>query len=248
MTPQEAILLAPRLAEPMRALTGATPAPLLPLGGRPLIEHALDRLAAAGVRRVVINARINAPGQEERLARHLAARPGPPETVLRSEPALPDTGGAIAKALAAGALGPAPFFVVNGDILWLDGPRAALARLAESFDPAKQDGLLLLHRCSQVEGEVERGEFFLDPLGRLRRRGEREVAPFIFAGLQIASPALFEGAASGASDMALAWSRACEAGRLAGLVHDGLWFRLSTPADLAAAESSLHARATGRTR
>jgi len=244
MTPTDAILLAAGSGEPMRPLTGVTPKPLLPLGGRPLIDHALDRLAAAGVSRAVVTAQ----GPSERLARHLADRPPPPTTVLRSESAPLEAGRAVAAALAAGTLGPAPFFVLHGDMLWLDGPLPALARLAQSFRPAKRDGLLLLHRSCQVAGEVGLSDFFLDPLGTLRRRREREVAPFIFAGLQIASPALFADGSRGASGMADAWDRAIEAGRLAGLVHDGLWFRLATLSDLVAAESSLHARATGRTR
>ncbi len=240
----EAILLAAGLGERMRPLTDATPKPLLPLGGRALIDHALDRLAAAGVGRVVVNAH----WQGDRLARHLAARPGPPETMLRHEPKLLGIGGAVAAALATGALGPDPFFVINGDIFWLDGPSPALARLAAGFDPSKRDGLLLLHRSVQVRGEAGMGDFFLDPLGELRRRGEREVAPFVFAGVGIASPRLFDVAPTGVSEMTPLWNRALEAGRLGGLVHDGLWFHLSTPADLAGAESSLHARATGRTR
>lgn len=228
----------------MRPLTDATPKPLLPLGGRLLIDHALERLAAAGVSRVVVNTH----WQGERLARHLAARTAPPVTVVRHEPRLLGTGGAVAAALAAGALGPEPFFIVNGDIFWLDGPSPALARLAQGFDPGNRDGLLLLCRSCQVEGEAGMGDFFLDPLGDLRRRGEREVAPFVFAGVQVAWAGLFDGAAGGALEMAPFWDRALEAGRLGGLVHDGLWFHLSTPADLAGAESSLHERVTGQTR
>jgi len=241
---RQAILLAAGLGERMRPLTEATPKPLLPLGGRALIDHALDRLAAAGVARVVVNAH----WQAERLARHLAARPVMPATLLRHEPRLLGPGGAVTGALADGSLGPEPFFIVNGDIFWLDGPSSALARLAEGFDSGQRDGLLLLHRSVQVEGEAGAGDFFLDPLGTLRRRGEREVAPFVFAGVQAAAAGLFEGAGDGAAQMAPFWDRALEAGRLGGLVHDGLWFHLSMPADLAEAESSLSARTIGRTR
>ncbi|MGH7066308.1 MAG: nucleotidyltransferase family protein [Acetobacteraceae bacterium] len=244
MRPREAILLAAGPGERMRPLTESTPKPLLPLGGRPLIDHALDRLARAGVGRVLVN--VN--WQAERLARHLEKRAGPPVTVLREEPVLLGTGGAVKEALAAGALGPEPFFIVHADILWLDGPTPALTRLAESFDPAKRDALLLLYRSTQVAGEVGFGDFFLDPFGGLTRRQEREVAPFVFAGVEIACPHLLEDAPEGAVEMTTVWDLALAAGRLSGLVHDGLWFQLSTLDDLAAAESSLHARATGRAR
>jgi N-acetyl-alpha-D-muramate 1-phosphate uridylyltransferase len=244
MTPNRAMLLAAGLGMRMRPLTETIPKPLLPLGGRPLVDHALDRLAAAGVSEVVVNTH----WQAERLAAHLAARPGPPRTLVRHEPRLLDTGGSVAAALAAGWVGPEPFFVVNGDILWLDGPRPALARLAEGFDPTKHDGLLLMHRTCQVQGEVGSGDFFLDPLGTLRWREAREIAPYVYAGVQIVSPAIFRTPPPGAFGLPLVWAEALAAGRLAGVVHDGLWFHLSAPADLVEAESSLHARATGRTR
>lgn len=244
MIPKQAILLAAGPGERMRPLTESIPKPLLPLGGRPLIDHALDRLAAAGVGRVLVN--VNWQG--ERLMRHLEKRAGPPATVLIDEPVLLGTGGAVRAALKAGQLGPEPFFIVHADILWLDGPTPALTRLAEGFEAAERDALLLLYRSAQVVGEVGFGDFLLDPFGGLRRRQEREVAPFVFAGVEIAGPGLMHGAPEGTVEMTTVWDQALEAGRLGGLVHDGLWFQLSTLADLAAAESSLHARATGRAR
>jgi MurNAc alpha-1-phosphate uridylyltransferase len=131
--------------------------------------------------------------------------------------------------------------VANGDSVWLDGPTPALDRLAASFDPAEMDALLLLVRSAQVEGEVGRGDFLLDPLGRARRPKERELAPYIFAGVQVLSPALFQGAPKGRFSLNRLYDRAIAAGRLYGLVHDGVWFHLSTPPDLAQAESALRA-------
>ncbi|HWA79515.1 MAG TPA: nucleotidyltransferase family protein [Acetobacteraceae bacterium] len=244
MTPARAMLLAAGLGTRMRPLTDAIPKPLLPVGGKPLIDRALDRLAAAGVEEVVVNTH----WQGEILAAHLARRAGPPRTRLQHESTLLDTGGAVAAALAEGLLGPEPFFVVNGDVLWLDGPHPALVRLSESFDPARHDGLLLVHRTWQVSGEVGAGDFMLDPLGTLRWRKERELVPYVYAGIQLVRPALFRDTPRGAFGMSLVWSRAIEEGRLAAIVHDGLWFHLSTPADLVAAQSGLDARETGRSR
>jgi MurNAc alpha-1-phosphate uridylyltransferase len=236
------MLLAAGLGTRMRPLTASTAKPLLPLGGRPLLDHALDRLAAAGVERVAVNAH----WQAEQLAAHLAARPGAPRTVLCREPALLDTGGGVLAALDV--LGSDPFFVVNGDSFWLDGPTPALDRLAEAWDTAQADAVLLVHRTFQTQAETGPGDFALDKWGLVRRRGDREIVPYIYAGIQLVAPSLLEGAPCGRFSMNLLWDRAIAAGRLHAVVHDGLWFHLSTPADLAAAESTLCAQATGDSR
>ena len=235
MTPRTAMLLAAGYGTRMRPLTDRTAKPLLPLGGRPLIDHALDRLDAAGVETVVVNAHWHA----DRVAAHLASR-SRPHTILRREAALLETGGGVKAALDL--LGPAPFFVVNGDAFWIDGPRPALARLAAAFDPDATDGVLLVHRTYQVPSDVGFGDFALDPWGRPRRRAEREVVPYMYAGLQLIVPALLAGMPEGAFSMNRAWDVAMAAGRLRAVVHDGLWFHLSTPADLAEAESLLQVR------
>jgi N-acetyl-alpha-D-muramate 1-phosphate uridylyltransferase len=241
--PTTAMILAAGLGTRMRPLTDRTAKPLLPLGGRPLIDHALDRLAAAGVQTVVVNAH----WQADQVAAHLAARQTrPPRTILRREAALLETGGGVKAALDL--LGPAPFYVINGDAFWLDGPMPALTRLAAAFDPAALDGVLLVHRTFQVHADVGMGDFVVDKLGGLRRRAEREVAPYIYAGLQIITPALLAGMPEGAFSMNRAWDTAMAADRLLAVVHDGLWFHLSTPADLAGAESILHAQITGDAR
>jgi MurNAc alpha-1-phosphate uridylyltransferase len=241
--PTTAMLLAAGLGTRMRPLTDLTAKPLLPLAGRPLIDHALDRLAAVGVETVVVNAH----WQADLVAAHLAARQArPPHTILRREAALLETGGGVKAALDL--LGTAPFFVVNGDAFWLDGPRPALDRLAAAFDPAEVDGVLLVHRTFQVHADVGMGDFAVDPWGGLRRRGEREIAPYIYAGLQLITPALLAGTPEGAFSMNRAWDTAISAGRLRAVVHDGLWFHLSTPADLAETETILQAQVTGITR
>ncbi len=245
--PGTAMLLAAGLGTRMRPLTAHTAKPLLPLGGRPLIDHALDKLAAAGVAQVVVNAHWHA----ERVAARLAARAEAgraPRTRLQQETALLDTGGAVCRALAEGTLGAGPFFVVNGDAFWLDGPHPALDRLAAAFDPARHDAVLLVHRAFQVQAEVGSGDFAVDPWGVPRRPQEQEIVPYIYAGVQIAAPSLFTDPPAGAFSTNALWDRAIAAGRLSTVVHDGLWFHLSTPADLAQAEFYLHARATGETR
>jgi len=242
LAPRAAMVLAAGLGTRMRPLTEATAKPLLPLGGHSLLDHALDRLAAVGVARVAVNAF----WQADRVAAALAARTAPPHTELLREATLLDTGGGVRAAL--NRLGRDPFFVVNGDAFWLDGPRPALARLADAFARAEVDAVLLLHRTCQVGAEVGPGDFVLDPWGTPRRRGEREIAPYVFAGVQLMAPALLDDMPDGPFSMNHAWDRALAAGRLAAVVHDGLWFHLSTPADLAEAEAMLHERRTGDTR
>jgi MurNAc alpha-1-phosphate uridylyltransferase len=232
------MLLAAGLGTRMRPLTNAIPKPLLPLGGRPLIDHALDQLSDAGVQTVVVNTF----WQAERLEAHLAARTQP-RIVLHRETTLLETGGGVRAALAD--LGDAPFYIVNGDAFWLNGPHLALTRLAEAFDPARVDVVLLVYRTAQVHADVGFGDFMVDKWGGLRRRKEREVVPYVYAGLQMVSPGLFAGAPDGAFSMNVLWDRAIAADRARAVVHDGLWFHLSTPGDLSDAESALHLRQAG---
>jgi MurNAc alpha-1-phosphate uridylyltransferase len=193
--PRVAMLLAAGLGTRMRPLTEATAKPLLKLAGSTLLDHALDRLAAVGVERVVVNAHWHA----EQVAAHLARRVGPPETVVRHEPQLLNTGGAVAAALDV--LGAEPFFVMNGDTFWLDGPRPALERLLTVWDSGKADGVLLLHRTFQTRADTGPGDFAMDPMGLVRRRREREVVPFLYGGVQLVAPALLAGAPAGAFSM-----------------------------------------------
>jgi MurNAc alpha-1-phosphate uridylyltransferase len=237
ITLTRAMVLAAGLGTRMRPLSDAMPKPLLPLAGRSLLDHALDRLTDSGVTDAVVNAHWLA----DQVAACVAARSAPRITLQREETLL-ETGGGVARALPN--LGDAPFAVVNGDAFWLDGPHPALKRLAAAFDPDRMDGLLLLIRTAQIAGEVGRGDFMLDPMGVLRRPEEGEVSPYLFGGVQILSPALFEGAPSGGFSLNRLYNRAIEAGRLYGLVHDGVWFHLSTPADLEHAEAVLRSGVT----
>ena len=235
------MVLAAGLGTRMRPLTESLAKPLLPLGGRPLLDHALDRLAACGVERVIVNAHWRA----ERVAAHLAARQPPPEILVREEAALLDTGGSVAAALSD--LGPDPFFVVNGDAFWLDGPTPALRRVAAAWTE-DLDAVLLVQRSCAVHAEVGDGDFAIDPWGMARRPAEQEIVPYVYAGIQLVSPRLFVEAPDGAFSMNPLWDRAIAAGRLVAVVHDGLWFHLSTPPDLADAEAQLHEGTTSGTR
>ncbi len=224
------MVLAAGLGTRMRPLTAQTAKPLLTLMGRSLLDHALDRLAEAGVEQAVVNAH----WKPEKVAAALGARTAAPRTRLQLEADLLETGGGLLRALPL--LGPAPFAVVNGDAFWLDGPEPALHALFRRFDPARMDALLLLMPTARVRGEVGRGDFFLDGFGRLRRPRPGELAPYIFAGVQVTAPALLAGESPGRFSLNRPFDRALAAGRLHGMVHDGEWFHLSTPPDLARTE------------
>jgi MurNAc alpha-1-phosphate uridylyltransferase len=238
VTPHSAMVLAAGLATRMRPLTIATAKPLLMLGGRTLLDHALDHLVEAGVETVAVNTH----WQADTVAAHLARRPSPPRTVLLREEHLLETGGGVKAALAV--LGPDPFFVVNGDAFWLNGPTSALLRLAAEFD-ASVDGVLLVQRTAHVHADVGFGDFAVDKWGIPRRRKEREVVPYIYAGVQLIHPRLLAGMPERAFSMNRAWDIALAAGRLRVVVHDGIWFHLSTPPDLMEAAQILEARVTG---
>jgi N-acetyl-alpha-D-muramate 1-phosphate uridylyltransferase len=237
VAPRRAMVLAAGLGTRMHPLTTRIPKPLVLVGGKPLIDHVLDRLADAGVERAVVNVHHFA----EQLQRHLATRSKPQIVISDERGLLLGTGGGVVKALAA--LGEAPFFHINSDTIWIDGVKPNLQRLAEAFDPARMDALLLLAPTTGSIGYAGRGDFAFAADGRLRRRGEREVVPFVYAGAALLSPALFADAPQGEFPLTDLFDRAAEAGRLYGLRLEGLWMHVGTPDAIAMAEKAIRASA-----
>ena len=240
MRPDTAVILSAGLGTRMRPLTFATPKPLLRLAGAPILGHTLRRLHAAGIGRIIVNAHHLAAQVEAFAADH-------PGVTVRTEPELLDTGGAIAAMYAESLLPDAPIYVVNGDAFWVDGPTDTLLRLANAFRPAAMDAMLLLARAAGAVAETGPGDFLWPRGGRLKRREERDVAPYLYAGVQIVAPALFAAAPKPPFSMNLLWDQALAAERLDAIVHDGLWFHLSTPHDLEQADAVLEAREVGNT-
>src|SRR5215472_2397475 len=170
--PRRAMVLAAGLGVRMKPLTDHMPKPLIQLAGKALIDHVLDRLAAVGVERVVINVHYLADAME----RHLAGRRFIVISDERDQ--LLETGGGVVKALPL--LGEAPFFLVNSDTIWTEGVRPNLTRLAEAFDSDRMDALLLLAPTATSVGYSGQGDYTITPDGRLQRRGERQVVPFVY--------------------------------------------------------------------
>jgi len=235
--PKRAMVLAAGLGRRMRPLNGQLPKPLVRVGGKALIDYVLDRLAAQGVERAVVNVHHLA----DQIERHLAQRRQPKIVISDERSELLGTGGGVVKALPE--LGDAPFFHVNSDTIWIDGVKPNLVRLAEAFDSARMDALLLLAPAASSIGYSGRGDFSMAANGGLMRRDEREVAPFVYAGAAILTPAFFAGAPRGAFSMSPLFDRSADAGRLCGLRLEGVWMHVGTPEAIQAAEKALLAAA-----
>jgi MurNAc alpha-1-phosphate uridylyltransferase len=236
--PKSAMVLAAGLGTRMRPISDTLPKPLVEVAGRTLLDHAIDRLALVGVERVVVNVHYKAAMVTARLAER-----DHPKIEISEENELLETGGGVARALPL--LGEF-FFVVNGDILWLDGKEHALSRLAAAFDPARMDAVLLFQRTTNAVGYEGSGDYFLDSLGVPRRRGEREIAPFLFTGVQLLHRRLFDGIAERCFSLNLLYGRAERAGRLTAIVHDGEWYHIGTPDGLDATHARLNSHRIGR--
>jgi MurNAc alpha-1-phosphate uridylyltransferase len=235
--PHRAMVLAGGLGTRMRPLNGDVPKPLVQVRGKALIDHVLDRLAAAGVDRAVVNVHHLA----DQIEQHLKGRSRPRIVISDERRELLGTGGGVMKALPE--LGDAPFFLVNSDTIWIDGVKPNLTRLAAAFAAQRMDALLLLAPTTTSIGYSGRGDFAMSPEGRLKRRGERAVVPFVYAGAAILAPALFAGAPAGAFSLTMLFDRAAEAGRLYGLRLEGVWMHVGTPEAVAAAEAAIFASA-----
>ncbi len=230
--PLRAMVLAAGMGERMRPITLTTPKPLIAIGGQTMLDRALNALEDEGVEQVVVNAHHLA----DVVARHLADR-RKPAIRLSVEAERLETGGGVRNALSL--LGQASFFVVNGDILWRDGPRSTLGDLAAAWDPSRMDALLLLHPVATALGYDGPGDFHRQADGRVTRRDANGRAPYLFAGLQILHPRLFTGTPTGPFSLNVLYDRAIAGDRLYAIEHGGHWCHVSTPADIPVAEAFL---------
>ena len=229
-----AMVLAAGLGTRMRPANGTLPKPLVTLQGKALIDHVLDRLAQAGIKRALVNVHYKA----DLIEQHLQSRRQPAIEISDERAVLLDTGGGVRNALPR--LGSGPFLIHNSDSVWIEGFGSNLQRLMNAWDDARMDCLMMLALASASHGYEGRGDFAFESDGRIRRRRvEQEVVPFVFAGVSIAHPRLFDGSPDGAFSLNLVWSRAIAAGRAYGMRMDGVWMHVGTPEALAQAEGCL---------
>ena len=241
--PTQAMILAAGLGTRMAPLTRERPKPLIPLNGKPLMDYGIERLAKAGVRRFVVNVHYMADQIVEHLDKLRAQEPDLDIRISDEKDAILDTGGAIARALPH--FEGEPFFVHNSDSLWVEGMGSALARMKARWNPDQMDCLMLLAACATSIGYDGRGDFEMDAWGTLKRRAEMNLAPFVWTGLQIVHPRLFDAASKGRFSINPLWDKAIENGRLLGIRLDGVWIHVGTPQGLEEAENFLRDLARG---
>ncbi len=227
-----AMVLAAGLGTRMRPLTDDRPKPLVTVAGKALIDHTLDKLAEAGVARAVVNVHYF----PDALEAHVHRRTAPAVTISDERALLLETGGGLVH--AAGLL-PDPFFCVNSDNVWLDGPRDAFAELSAVWDAARMDALLLLVPHTRAANFRGKGDFMMDGTGRLTRRRSGRIAPFVFTGIQLIAKRLLRHAPAGAFSTNVLWNRAIDEGRLYGTVFTGAWFEVGDPGAIAPTEAAL---------
>ncbi len=232
--PRTAMVMAAGLGTRMRPLTDTLPKPLIPVAGKPLLDHCLDRLEAAGVEKAVVNVHYLADAVEA----HVKARPSDLEIAVSDERALLlETGGGLMH--AKHLIDADPFLCINSDNIWTDGSAETFQLMAGLWDDANMDALLLLIPRENAHNHNGAGDFRIDPAGRLARRGSDDSAPYVFTGIQMMSKRLLTDAPDGPFSTNIFWTRAIEAGRCFGAVHDGLWFDVGTPPAIAATEAVL---------
>ena len=231
--PRTAMVMAAGLGTRMRPLTATRPKPLVEVAGKPLLDHVLDRLRAAGVERAVVNVHY----LPDALEAHLRGRTDLDIAISDERAQLLETGGGLVK--AAPLIDCDPFLAVNSDNLWVDGPADTLRLLASQWDASRMDALLLLVPHARAGNHGGLGDFHMDPAGRLRRRGKARIAPFVFTGIQIMAKCLLEGAPEGPFSTNILWDRAIAKDRLYGAVHQGLWFDVGSPPAIRATEDAL---------
>ncbi|KUO54355.1 MAG: mannose-1-phosphate guanylyltransferase [Sphingomonadales bacterium BRH_c42] len=227
-----AMVMAAGLGKRMRPLTTLQPKPLVRVAGKPLIDHALDRLAEAGIARAVVNVHYLA----DPLEAHLRDRREPQIVISDEREALLETGGGMAKALAHL---PDPFFCLNADNIWLDGPRNAFADLSRYWNPDAMDALLMVVPHARAHNFDGQGDFRMDGDGRLTRGQQGRVAPFIYTGIQLVSHRLLRDPPADPFGTMLLWQRAIDEGRLYGTSFTGEWFEVGTPQAIAPTEAAL---------
>jgi MurNAc alpha-1-phosphate uridylyltransferase len=229
----DAMVLAAGLGSRMKPITDIRPKPLVEVGGRTLLDHVLDRLANAGVAHAVVNVHHH-PGQMES---HLAGRDRPRITISDERDLLLDSGGGVVRALPH--LAGDSFFILNADTFWLDGASSNLARMAAAWDAERMDALLLVAALTASVGFDGAGDFSFTSDGRLRRRAERQVTPFAYAGVAIMARRAFADAPDGPFSLNRLWNKAIDEDRLYGLRLDGLWLHVGTPQAITEAEEAI---------
>ncbi|MGZ6006998.1 MAG: nucleotidyltransferase family protein [Rhizomicrobium sp.] len=231
--PTRAMIMAAGLGTRMRPLTDDRPKPLVEVAGKTLIDHALDRLVAAGVTLAVVNVHY----KSNMVKAHLAKRHDVEIRFSEEADTLLGTGGGVVKAMPH--FGSEPFFIMNSDTIWVEGFGHALDQMKDRWNPDTMDGLLLMASMVTAIGYEGSGDFNMDSEGHLSRVAEHRLSPFAYPGVQIVHPRLFDKAPAGGFSTNLVWDIAIAAKRLFGIRLDGVWIHVGTPEAAKEAEAFL---------
>ena len=231
--PKTAMVLAAGLGTRMRPLTDHTSKALVPVGGKALIDHTLDRLGEAGAATCVVNVHHFA----DPLIEHLARRTFPRVLISDERAGLLESGGGVAH--AAHLLGADPIWVANIDNVWIERGSSALGALAAAWDPAVMDICILLAARTDCYG-YERPEGFLrDDAGRLEHSNNPDpLPPYNNIGFQILKPQVL-GERTGSFSIVPIWKALSAEGRLFGAVTDARIIHVSAPPDVGVADAAL---------
>jgi len=228
--PHTAMVLAAGIGSRMRPLTEDTAKPLIEVNGKALLDRMVDPLVAAGVKRIVVNVHWHA----DKVEAYVKARTDMEIVISDERDARLETGGGLAKARPL--LGDDPIFVANTDAFWSPMDAAPVEAMAQQFDPATMDGLLLLADTGRCLGFPGAGDFFLADDQGLTRRGDAASAPWAYAGLRIINPQAFDNEPIEAFSVLRKWDKSISQGRLYGFPLDHFWLHVGTPDALKDAE------------
>lgn len=239
---ENAMVLAAGLGTRLRPITDTMPKPLVPIAGKPMIDHVLDLLAAAGVTTAAVNVHHFA----DKMEAHLADRSRPSIVISDERAALMNSGGGLVKGLKL--LPQGPVLVMNADLFWVGERRSSpsnLDRLASFFDPGTMDMALLCVRNEDTTGHNGKLDFSLDPQGRLSRYNDGMDNPVVYAGAIALHSRLFEDAPEDAFNLNIYFDRAIAKNRLFGIILEGHWLTVGTPEAIGQAEDAIQQFSTG---
>lgn len=231
--PDHAIILAAGLGTRMRPLTDTTPKPLLKVWDKTLLDHGIDVLADAGVKKIVVNVHYLA----DQIETHLKNRQTLEIAISDERELLLDSAGGVKNALPK--LGDRAFYLLNADSFWIEKQASNLSGMSTAWNDDDIDILLLVSSKEDAVGFDGKGDFFMSPTGLLSRRGNEQSAPFIYAGAAILHPRIFQNTPDGPLSLNRLFDEAISKGRLYGTQLNGLWLHVGTPPSIGKAETAI---------
>lgn len=233
--PKTAMVLAAGLGTRMRPLTDDRPKALVEVGGKPLIDHMLDRLLAAGVERAVVNVHAFA----DLLEAHLLRRRAPQILISDERSQALETGGGLKHARQL--LGSGPIWVANIDAIWIEQDQSVLTALVAGFVPEFCDVCLMLAPTQSSSGFHDSGDVFLEADGRVRFKEPGERAPYLYVGVHLCNPEIVADGPIGPFSLLQVWKQLATRGRVHGVAPPAHWMHVGDPAARDLAQTCLAA-------